>query len=85
MPYYFSTLGYFQLDWAETNKRVALVSLLTTLVESLPIDGVVDDNVSVPLTTIKSTSPNISAWDANAMQLAALLFEYSIRHSCICF
>ncbi|KAK6933480.1 hypothetical protein RJ641_036374, partial [Dillenia turbinata] len=51
MLYYFSSLAYFQLDWTQTIKRVALVSLLATIVESLPINEVVDDNVSVPLTT----------------------------------
>ncbi|KAL5569505.1 hypothetical protein UlMin_026080 [Ulmus minor] len=52
MLYYYSALGYLHLDWASTPKRVALVSLLATIVESLPITGVVDDNISVPLSTM---------------------------------
>ncbi|EXB58478.1 hypothetical protein L484_005212 [Morus notabilis] len=37
MLYYYSALGYFQLDWTSTLQRVALVSLVATVVESLPI------------------------------------------------
>lgn len=52
MLYYYSALGYFQLDWTSTLQRVALVSLVATVVESLPISEVVDDNISVPLASI---------------------------------
>ncbi|CAL5407104.1 unnamed protein product [Camellia sinensis] len=52
MLYYFSALGYFQLDWVWTVERVALVSLVATIVESLPITDVVDDNISVPLASM---------------------------------
>ncbi|XP_030487139.2 probable phytol kinase 1, chloroplastic [Cannabis sativa] len=52
MLYYFSALGYFNLDWPSTLQRVALVSMVATVVESLPISNVVDDNLSVPLTTM---------------------------------
>ncbi|XP_057544736.1 probable phytol kinase 1, chloroplastic isoform X1 [Amaranthus tricolor] len=52
MLYYFSTLGYFQLDWSITAKRVAIVSFIATLVESLPIAELIDDNISVPLMTL---------------------------------
>lgn len=52
MLYYFSFLGYLQLDWNLVVAKVALISLAATLVESLPITKVVDDNVSVPLTGI---------------------------------
>lgn len=52
MLYYFSALGYFQLDWVWTVERVALVSLVATIVESLPITEVVDDNISVPLASM---------------------------------
>ncbi|KAK9124009.1 hypothetical protein Sjap_013611 [Stephania japonica] len=52
MLYYFSALGYFYLDWALTVERVALVSLVATLVESLPITDIVDDNISVPLSSM---------------------------------
>ncbi|KAM7532323.1 hypothetical protein LguiB_035733 [Lonicera macranthoides] len=52
MLYYFSVLGYFQLDWVLTIERVALISLVATAVESLPTTGFVDDNISVPLVSM---------------------------------
>ncbi|KAL5801847.1 hypothetical protein ACOSQ3_033479 [Xanthoceras sorbifolium] len=52
MLYYYSVLGYFQLDWVSTMQRVALVCLVATLVESLPTTDLVDDNISVPLSTM---------------------------------
>ena len=52
MLYYFSALGCFQLDWSCTVQRVALVSLVATLVESLPTTGIVDDNISVPIASM---------------------------------
>ena len=52
MLYYYSALGYLELDWALTVQRVALVSLVATLVESLPITNVIDDNISVPLASM---------------------------------
>ncbi|XAR52301.1 phytol kinase [Bertholletia excelsa] len=52
MLYYFSALGYFQLDLAQTVQRVALVAFVATVVESLPITWVVDDNISVPLASM---------------------------------
>ncbi|KAL3373216.1 hypothetical protein AABB24_005289 [Solanum stoloniferum] len=56
MLYYFSALGYFQLDWVSTVERVALVSFIATMVESLPITGMVDDNISVPLVSMVAAS-----------------------------
>ncbi|KAJ4971444.1 hypothetical protein NE237_004543 [Protea cynaroides] len=56
MLYYFSRLGYFQLDWSWTVERVALVSLGATVVESLPNTKVVDDNLSVPLSSMLMAS-----------------------------
>lgn len=50
--YYFWVLGYIQLDWMKTVERVALVSFVATLVESLPTNGTVDDNISVPLASM---------------------------------
>ncbi|RWW28576.1 hypothetical protein GW17_00006937 [Ensete ventricosum] len=35
-----------------TITRVALVSLTASVVESLPISNVIDDNISVPLTSV---------------------------------
>ncbi|KAM3320414.1 putative phytol kinase 1, chloroplastic [Capsicum chacoense] len=52
MLYYFSALGYFLLDWVSTVERVAVVSFVATMVESLPITGTVDDNISVPLVSM---------------------------------
>ncbi|KAK6136123.1 hypothetical protein DH2020_030139 [Rehmannia glutinosa] len=49
MLYYFAALGYIQLDWMQTVERVAFVSFVATVVESLPITGIVDDNITVPL------------------------------------
>ncbi|ONK70330.1 uncharacterized protein A4U43_C05F32620 [Asparagus officinalis] len=52
MLYYFSAFGCINLDWGNAVAMVALVSLVATLVESLPISDVVDDNISVPLSTM---------------------------------
>ncbi|XP_021849392.1 phytol kinase 1, chloroplastic isoform X2 [Spinacia oleracea] len=52
MLYYFSALGYFQLDWNLTMQRVAVVSFIATVVESLPTEERIDDNISVPLATL---------------------------------
>ncbi|XP_034704779.1 phytol kinase 1, chloroplastic-like isoform X2 [Vitis riparia] len=52
MLHYFSALGYFQLDWIWTMEKVALISLVATVVESLPTTKVVDDNISVPLASM---------------------------------
>lgn len=52
MLYYFSVFGYFHFDWEQTVARVALISLVATIVESLPISDVIDDNISVPLTSM---------------------------------
>jgi phytol kinase len=52
MLYYHSVLGYFQLNWISTAQKVALVSLASTVVESLPTTEVVDDNISVLLASM---------------------------------
>lgn len=52
MLYYFSAFGCINLDWGNAAEKVALVSLVATLVESLPISDVVDDNISVPMSTM---------------------------------
>ncbi|KAJ7970524.1 Phytol kinase [Quillaja saponaria] len=52
MLYYYSVLGYFQLDWVSTMQKVALVSFVATAVESLPTTEAVDDNISVPLASM---------------------------------
>lgn len=45
---FFHALGYFQCDLPSTVAGIALISLVATVVESLPINQVVDDNLSVP-------------------------------------
>ncbi|CAA7033925.1 unnamed protein product [Microthlaspi erraticum] len=50
--YYYSSLGYLQVNWETTFMKVAMVSLVATVVESIPITDQLDDNVSVPLATI---------------------------------
>ena len=52
MLQYYSVLGYLQLNWVWTVQKVALVSLVATVVESLPTTEVVDDNISVPLVSM---------------------------------
>ncbi|KAJ8449929.1 hypothetical protein Cgig2_029291 [Carnegiea gigantea] len=52
MLYYFSALGYFKLDWVVAMKKVALVSLVATAIESLPITKLIDDNIAVPIATM---------------------------------
>ncbi|MBA0845183.1 hypothetical protein Goarm_022984 [Gossypium armourianum] len=52
MLYYYSALGYLQLDWGYTMHRVAFISLVATVVESLPITMLIDDNISVPLASM---------------------------------
>ncbi|KAG8380585.1 hypothetical protein BUALT_Bualt06G0030800 [Buddleja alternifolia] len=54
MLYYFTVFGYIQLEWMSTIERVALVSFVATVIESLPITGIVDDNISVPLVSMVS-------------------------------
>ncbi|KAF3775974.1 putative phytol kinase 1 [Nymphaea thermarum] len=61
MLFYFHSLGYFPLNWQNTASNVALISLIATIVESLPIAKAIDDNISVPLIS---------------MLLAMLLFEH---------
>lgn len=48
----FSALGFYECDTWSTAARVALISLGATLVESLPLPGVLDDNVTVPASCI---------------------------------
>ena len=45
---FFYMLGYFQCDLPSTAARIAAISLVATVVESLPINKIVDDNLSVP-------------------------------------
>lgn len=52
MMFYFSSLGYFHVMWEEALSKLALVALAATIVECVPVTEVVDDNISVPLTTM---------------------------------
>ncbi|OIV90588.1 hypothetical protein TanjilG_01669 [Lupinus angustifolius] len=56
MLYYYSILGHVQLEWVSTVPRVAFVAFVATVVESLPITQIVDDNISVPLVTMALAS-----------------------------
>jgi phytol kinase len=48
----FGALGYVPaLDWSLL-RRLALVSLTATVVEALPANQLVDDNLSVPLAAL---------------------------------
>ncbi len=49
--FYFSSFGYFQKSW-EMVLGFLVVSLASALVESLPISTELDDNLTVPLTSI---------------------------------
>lgn len=40
------------MDLVSTMQRVALVSFMATVIESLPTEGGVDDNISVPLVSM---------------------------------
>jgi phytol kinase len=62
MLFYFSCLGYFTVCWDLALGKLALVALAATVVECIPVNDVVDDNISVPLAT---------------MLAAYLLFGYS--------
>ncbi|MCO5556375.1 hypothetical protein L7F22_009923 [Adiantum nelumboides] len=50
--YYFSTLGYYFVDWTSAVYNVALISFVATVVESLPLSAFLDDNISVPLVSV---------------------------------
>lgn len=63
---YFSVLGYMKLDdIPSTAGAVIVVSAMATLIESLPINKVLDDNLSVPLSA--------AALGAMLMQLVIFL------------
>lgn len=49
---YFAAMGFYQLDNLGTVLRLAVVSMAATIVESLPVSTKLDDNVTVPLTTV---------------------------------
>ncbi|XP_020590869.1 probable phytol kinase 1, chloroplastic isoform X8 [Phalaenopsis equestris] len=51
MLYYFSAFGYFHLGWS-TVEKVVLISFAATVVESLPLSEVIDDNITVPVTSM---------------------------------
>lgn len=44
----FSGLSFFECDLIQTATAVAIVALVATLTESLPINKDLDDNLSVP-------------------------------------
>lgn len=44
----FCTLGYFECDMAVMATGIAAIAFIATLIESLPINQKLDDNISVP-------------------------------------
>jgi dolichol kinase len=52
MLFYFSSLGYIQLNLEEALGKLVLVALAATVVECISVTDVVDDNISVPLATM---------------------------------
>lgn len=44
----YTSLGFFECDIPSMAAMVAVVALIATLIESLPINKEVDDNLSVP-------------------------------------
>lgn len=46
--YYFSLFGFIELDSETTVRNVAIISMAATVVESLPVTRLLDDNISVP-------------------------------------
>jgi len=50
--WYFSFMGFYPFDLGAVGLQLAAVALAATLVESLPITNRLDDNLTVPLTTI---------------------------------
>ncbi|KAH7299728.1 hypothetical protein KP509_24G026400 [Ceratopteris richardii] len=49
---YFSALGFYDVDWAHAAWSILYISLLATIVESLPVNSFLDDNISVPLVSV---------------------------------
>uniref|UniRef100_A0ACD5Y9N2 Uncharacterized protein n=1 Tax=Avena sativa TaxID=4498 RepID=A0ACD5Y9N2_AVESA len=49
---YFSWLGYINVSWDQALGKLVLVALAATVVECIPVNDVVDDNISVPLATM---------------------------------
>lgn len=49
---YFAWMGFYPLDARAVILKLAVASLAATVVESLPVSTKLDDNVTVPLTTV---------------------------------
>ena len=47
----YQSLGYIDVDMATAPVAVALVALTATVVEALPANSFIDDNISVPVVT----------------------------------
>ncbi|XP_062227312.1 probable phytol kinase, chloroplastic [Phragmites australis] len=52
MLFYFSSLGYVHVSCEEALGKLVLVALAATIVEFIPVNDVVDDNIFVPLATM---------------------------------
>jgi dolichol kinase len=48
LVWYFSTLGFIVVDFPPTVAAVATISFVAAVIESLPINQLLDDNLSVP-------------------------------------
>ncbi|KAJ6432958.1 hypothetical protein OIU84_020070 [Salix udensis] len=81
MLYYYSALGYFQLEWTWTFQRVALVALVATVVESLPITEIVDDNITVPLMRFMENIWHAEGFCPLDQEAGALMAVWGGRHT----
>ncbi|KAG5533103.1 hypothetical protein RHGRI_027363 [Rhododendron griersonianum] len=66
-----AALGYFQMDLISTMGRVALVAFVATVIESLPTEGGVDDNISVPLASMVLRMGNADMPMPNPLEIPA--------------
>ncbi|KAI3780445.1 hypothetical protein L2E82_10426 [Cichorium intybus] len=84
MLYYFSKFRYYELDWVKTIEGVAMVAIMTTLVESLPTKGGLDDNISVPLEVNPVPMSLLSGFSINLCPKLALQMEdamFFVQHA----
>ena len=44
----FCSLGYFDCDMGSMVGCIAVIALVSTIIESLPVNNKLDDNISVP-------------------------------------
>jgi len=44
----FCAMGYFDCDMGAMTGSIAVIALIATIIESLPVNSKLDDNISVP-------------------------------------